>query len=168
MEESLYLTKFGSKVHIVHRRDKLRASKIMAERALEHPKIEVLWNRIPIKVEGKQVVEKIILQDTVTGKEEEHPASGVFFAIGHQPNTAFLKDQIELHETGYIKVKPGTCYTNIEGVFAAGDVFDHTYRQAVTAAGSGCMAAIDAERWLSLQGRTESRVPPEELKVPEC
>ncbi len=152
VEEAIFLTKYGSKVFLVHRRDALRASKIMAERAMHHPKIEIIWNNALIKVEGDKVVRSVTLQDVNTKKETTHPAGGVFFAIGHVPNTSFLGGQIETHPNGYIKVVPGTTLTNVEGVFAAGDVQDHVYRQAVTAAGSGCMAALEAERWLSAQG----------------
>lgn len=154
-EEAIFLTKFGSKVYIVHRRDELRASKIMAERALKHPKIQVLWNRVLEKVEGDQVVRSVILKDTLSGSTEKHEAAGVFFAIGFTPNTAFLNGQLELEENKYLKVKPGTTLTSVEGVFAAGDVQDHVYRQAISAAGSGCMAALDAERWLSANGLIE-------------
>lgn len=150
VEEAIFLTKFGSKVFIVHRRGELRASKIMAERALKHPKIEIIWNHVLTKVEGDNVVRSITLQDVNTQKETKHDAAGVFFAIGHEPNTGFLKGQLEVEPNGYIKVFTGT-QTSIEGVFAAGDVQDHVYRQAVTAAGSGCMAALDAERWLSVR-----------------
>ncbi len=149
VEEAIFLTKFGSKVYIVHRRDELRASKIMAARALKHPKIEMIWNHVLTKVEGDNVVRSITLQDVKTNQETKHEAAGVFFAIGHEPNTSFLKGQLEVEPNGYIKVVKGTTRTSIEGVFAAGDVQDHVYRQAVTAAGSGCMAALDAERWLS-------------------
>ena len=152
VEEAVFLTKYGSKVYLVHRRDELRASKIMAERAKNHPKIEILWNSAIDKISGDQLVRKVRLKNLVTGKVEEREAAGVFFAIGHQPNTGFLGGQLKLHETGYVVVKPGTTYTSVEGVFAAGDVQDHVYRQAVTAAGSGCMAALDAERWLSHEG----------------
>jgi thioredoxin reductase (NADPH) len=124
----------------------------MAERALHHPKIEILWNTVIEKISGGQFVEKVLLKNVITGGVEERPAGGVFFAIGHQPNTAFLKGQIATDETGYLKVKPGTTFTSIDGVFAAGDVQDPVYRQAVTAAGTGCMAALDAERWLSRLG----------------
>jgi len=154
VEEAVFLTKFGSKVYIVHRRGELRASKIMAERALNHPKIEVLWNHMITKVEGDDVVRAVTLQDVNTKKEIKKEAGGVFFAIGHDPNTAFLGDQIEKEQSGYLKVIPGTTLTNLEGVFAAGDVQDHIYRQAVTAAGSGCMAALDAEHWLVSKGLT--------------
>lgn len=151
VEEALFLTRFGSKVFIVHRRDELRASKIMAARALNHPKIEILWNSVLSKVEGDHVVRSVTLQDTVSGSEKKYEAGGVFFAIGHQPNTLFLAGQLELDAHGYIKVAKGTPRTNVEGVFAAGDVQDPHYRQAVTAAGSGCMAALDAERWLAVR-----------------
>ncbi|MGH2638464.1 MAG: thioredoxin-disulfide reductase [Rhabdochlamydiaceae bacterium] len=151
VEEALFLTKFGSKVFIVHRRDKLRASKIMEQRALNHPKIEVLWNQVLERVEGDNVVRFVTLKNSVTGAVAKYPAGGLFFAIGHSPNTGFLGGQIELEPSGYIKVVKGTSRTNVEGVFAAGDVQDPHYRQAVTAAGSGCMAALDAERWLSVR-----------------
>ena len=146
MEEALYLTKFGSKVYIVHRRNELRASKIMQQRALENPKIEVLWSSEIVAVEGDISVKTVSILNHATGITTKHEAGGLFFAVGHVPNTAFLKGQIDVHDTGYIKVAPGTCRTNVELVFAAGDVQDHVYRQAVTAAGSGCMAAIEAER----------------------
>jgi thioredoxin reductase (NADPH) len=149
VEEAIFLTKFGSKVYLVHRRDELRASKIMAQRAMNHPKIEILWNHVLTKVEGNTVVGSVTLQNVQTKQEMIRPAGGVFFAIGHEPNTLFLGNEIEKMNNGYIKVIPGTSKTNIEGVFAAGDVQDPNYRQAVTAAGSGCMAALDAERWLA-------------------
>lgn len=152
VEEAVFLTKYGSRVYLVHRRDQLRASKIMAERALKHPKIEILWNSAIEKISGDQVVKKVLVKNLATGAAEEREAGGVFFAIGHQPNTGFLNGQLNTNETGYVLVRPGTTYTSVEGVFAAGDVQDPTYRQAVTAAGSGCMAALDAERWLSEMG----------------
>lgn len=153
VEEAVFLTKFASKVYLVHRRHELRASKIMAERALHHPKIELIWNHILVKVEGDDVVRSVTLQDVVTKQEMKRDAGGVFFAIGHIPNTVFLGDQVEKSgNTGYLKVVPGTTITNVEGVFAAGDVQDPNYRQAVTAAGSGCMASLDAEKWLSAKG----------------
>lgn len=153
VEEATFLTKYGSKVYIVHRRDELRASKIMAKRALNHPKIEILWDSGIIKIEGDKVVRSVTVQNLKTGIEAKREAAGVFFAIGHKPNTDFLQGQLELNSTGYIAIKkPGTTYTSVEGVFAAGDVQDPHYRQAITAAGSGCMAAIDAERWLSEKG----------------
>lgn len=152
VEEAIFLTKYGSRVYIVHRRDELRASKIMAARALKHPKIEILWNSAIEKIEGDQVVRKVRLKNLQDGRTGEREAAGVFFAIGHQPNTAFLKGQLALNPAGYIVVKSGATNTSIEGIFAAGDVQDPTYRQAVSAAGSGCMAALDAERWLSHEG----------------
>ncbi len=148
MEDALFMTKYASKVTIVHRRDAFRASKIMGERALEHPKIEVAWNSVVTKIEGGDVVERVRIQDVNSKEERVVDAAGVFFAIGHQPNTGFLGGQVKLLDNGYIKVVPGTTKTNIDGVFAAGDVQDYIYRQAVSAAGSGCMAALDAERFL--------------------
>jgi len=148
-EEALFLTKYGSKIYIVHRRNELRASKIMSSRVEKHPKIEILWDSVLTNVEGDQIVRSVTLKNVSSGKEEKRVAGGVFFAVGHVPNTSFLNGQIALHENGYIKVQPGTTQTTVEGVFAAGDCQDHVYRQAVTAAGSGCMAAIEAERWLA-------------------
>ena len=152
VEEATFLTKYGSKVYIVHRRDKLRASKIMQDRAINHPKIEILWDSEIIAVEGDQAVNSVTIINHKTQKETKSPAGGVFFAVGHVPNTSFLNGQLELHPSGYIKVKPGTCETNVELVYAAGDAQDHVYRQAITAAGTGCMAAIDVERALSAKG----------------
>ncbi|PIS01689.1 MAG: thioredoxin-disulfide reductase [Chlamydiae bacterium CG10_big_fil_rev_8_21_14_0_10_35_9] len=152
VEEAVFLTKYASKVFLVHRRDELRASKIMAQRAMNHPKVEVLWNKRVVEVFGDNIVRGVVLQDTVTNKEQKYEAGGLFFAIGHLPNTDFLKGQLATDEKGYLKVDKGSSRTNIEGVFAAGDVQDSIYRQAVTAAGSGCMAALDAERWLSEKG----------------
>ncbi|PJD98260.1 MAG: thioredoxin-disulfide reductase [Parachlamydia sp.] len=152
VEEALYLTKFGSKVYIVHRRHELRASKIMQERALNHSKVEILWDTVITKIEGDDVVRHVTLKNVKTAQETQQPAGGVFFAVGHTPNTTFLKGQIDLHDNGYIKVNPGTCQTSRELVFACGDAQDHVYRQAITAAGSGCMAAIEAERVLSARG----------------
>jgi thioredoxin reductase (NADPH) len=155
IEEAIFLTKYGKKIFIVHRRDELRASKIMAERALKHPKIEVIWNHILTKVDGDQIVRSVVIQEVMTKKEQKREAGGVFFAIGHNPNTEFLGGQLALESNGYLKVTPGGTETSIEGVFAAGDVQDHVYRQAVSAAGSGCMAALDAERWLSAKAHHE-------------
>lgn len=149
VEEAIFLTKYGSRVYIVHRRDELRASKIMAQRALKHPKIEILWNSVIEKIVGDQIVRKVHLKNLINGKKEERDAGGVFFAIGHKPNTDFLNGQLEMNATGYLIVQNGCTRTSCEGVFACGDVQDPTYRQAVTAAGTGCMAALDAERWLS-------------------
>ena len=149
MEEANFLTRFASKVHIIHRRDSFRASKIMVDRTLKNPKINVLWNTEVAEVlGGDKGVDGLLLKDTVTGKTEQKNVQGLFLAIGHKPNTDLFKEFIHLHDNGYIKTKPGSSYTNIEGVFASGDVQDHVYRQAITAAGTGCMAAIDAERWL--------------------
>ncbi|MBI1902983.1 MAG: thioredoxin-disulfide reductase [Planctomycetia bacterium] len=153
MEEAGYLTKFGSKVYLVHRRDAFRASKIMQDRILANPKVEVKWNRVVTEVLGDKSVSGVKLKDTVTGTTEELAASGMFAAIGHTPNTAFLAGQLELTEKGYIRwTRPQRTYTSVEGVFAAGDAADDYYRQAVTAAGTGCMAALDAERWLASKG----------------
>lgn len=150
MEEALFLTKFANKITIVHRRDEFRASKIMAQRAIDHPKIDVLWNTVLEEIHGEGTVEKVTLRDTVTGDSREMAANGVFIAIGHKPNTDLFAQHLDLDENGYIVKSPdGSTRTNVDGVFAAGDVADHTYRQAVTAAGTGCMAAIDAERWLA-------------------
>lgn len=149
MEEALFLTKFGSKVYIVHRRDELRASKIMGERAIQHPKIEVLWDSVVSQVHGTDKVEAVTIHNVKTDQKEKREAGGLFFAIGHTPNTAFLGDQLEMDESGYLLVEPGTAKTQLSGVFACGDVADKVYRQAITAAGSGCMAALEAERWLS-------------------
>ena len=152
-EEAIFLTKFGSKVLIVHRRDQLRASKIMAERVLKHEKITPLWNRAVSKVHGTKAsgVTGVTLQDTKSGKTEEVACDAVFVAIGHVPSSQLFKGAINMDENGYMVPKPNSTATNIEGVFACGDVQDHVFRQAITAAGSGCMAAIDAERWLEKQ-----------------
>ena len=152
VEEATFLTKYGSKVYIVHRRHELRASKIMAKHATEHPKIEILWDTVLLKVEGGDVVESVTLQNVKTKEEKKRGAAGVFFAIGHNPNTAFLKEQLKTDDHGYLLVKNGSTHTHIDGVFAAGDVQDKVYRQAISAAGSGCMAALDAERWLTANG----------------
>jgi len=152
MEEALFLTKFASKVIVVHRRDELRASKIMAARAEAHPKIEMRWNSIVTEIHGDDLVSGATLEDTVTGETSEIPIDGVFIAIGHKPTTDLFVDKLDLDENGYLLIADGVgTRTSVEGVFAAGDVVDHVYRQAVTAAGTGCMAAIDAERWLAHQ-----------------
>ena len=148
MEEAGFLTKFASKVTLIHRRDALRASKIMQQRAFDNPKIEFAWNSVVVDVVGGTKVEALALLDTVTGEERDLPVTGVFIAIGHRPNTDLFTDQLDMDDAGYLVTGADRSTTNIEGVFACGDVQDHTYRQAVTAAGSGCMAAIDAERWL--------------------
>ena len=153
MEEANYLTRFTSEVVVVHRRDTLRASKIMQERALRNPKIRFIWNSEVAEILGekRKKVEGVKLRDTITGAITEHPINGVFVAIGHEPNTKFLEGQLPMDARGYLRVEPGTAHTTIPGVFAAGDVADAVYRQAVTAAGTGCMAAIEAERWLEAQ-----------------
>ncbi len=153
MEEGTYLTKFASKVTIVHRRDELRASKIMQDRALKNDKIEWQWNKTVTEILGTREdgVHGVALRDTVTGEESEYPCQGVFLAIGHRPNTGLFQGQLAMDDTGYLEVACPTTHTSVEGVFAAGDVMDPIYRQAVTAAGTGCQAAIDAERWLEEQ-----------------
>jgi thioredoxin reductase (NADPH) len=151
MEEALFLTKFGSKVTIVHRRDEFRASKIMARRALDHSKIEVVWDTVVEEVLGDGAVTGVKVRNVKTDEVSELPAQGVFMAIGHTPNTSVFADQIDLDEKGYILTEPGSTATSVPGVFAGGDVVDKVYRQAITAAGLGCQAAIDAERWLESQ-----------------
>jgi len=151
MEESLFLTRFASKVTIVHRRDEFRASKIMAERALAHPKIEVRWNSVPEEILGEGTVTGVRLRDVTTGESRVLAAGGVFVAIGHEPNTGLFEGLLSLNEKGYLETF-GNTVTSVPGVFGAGDVVDYTYRQAVTAAGMGCQAALDAERWLAEQG----------------
>ncbi len=152
VEEALFLTKFGSRVYVVHRRDELRASKIMAERLIKHPKVEMLWDSVLEEVSGDTVVRKVKVKNLKTNAVTERPAAGVFFAIGHEPNTRFLNGQLQTNAVGYLEVKPGHTHTSVEGVYACGDVQDPHYRQAVSAAGTGCMAALDAERWLSSKG----------------
>jgi thioredoxin reductase (NADPH) len=151
LEEALFLTRFASKVTVIHRRDQLRASKIMQDRALKHEKIEFAWNAVVDEILGEDEVTGVRLKDTQTGDTREIELGAVFIAIGHTPNTAFLGGQLEVDDAGYIKVEAGTTRTSIQGVFACGDVIDPHYRQAITAAGTGCMAAIDAERWLAEQ-----------------
>jgi len=148
IEEAIFLTKFATTVSLIHRRDELRASKIMQDRAFANPKIEFVWNSEVSDVMGDGSVESIRLRDTVTGAESDLDVQGVFVAIGHDPNTALFRDQLELDDNGYIVTAPDSTRTSVEGVFAAGDVQDHVFRQAITASGSGCMAAIEAERWL--------------------
>ena len=154
MEEATYLTNFASEVILIHRRDGFRASQIMLDRAKKNPKIKFMTNRVIKKIlggtnaMGHKKVTGAILENTEDGSTEEISADGIFMAIGHKPNTDIFGDQLDKDETGYLIVKPGSTYTNIDGVFAAGDVADKVYRQAVTAAGTGCMAALDAQRWL--------------------
>ena len=156
MEEANFLTKFASEVILVHRREEFKSSKIMLERAQKNPKVKFMTNKVIKEVLGKEdngrkTMTGVILEDTTDFTTEQVDADGLFIAIGHKPNTDLFKGMLDMDETGYLKVKPGSTYTNIDGVFAAGDVADKVYRQAVTAAGSGCMAAIDAERWLEAQ-----------------
>jgi thioredoxin reductase (NADPH) len=148
MEEALFLTKFASKVTIVHRRDEFRASKIMAQRAIDHPKIGVLWNTTVDEVLGDDLVTGLKITNTQTGEQSILPVEGFFLAIGHDPNTNIFQDQLELDIAGYVVTEAGSTTTSVAGVFAAGDVVDHYYQQAVTAAGMGCQAAIDVEHWL--------------------
>ncbi len=154
VEEATFLTKFASKVTIIHRRDKLRASKIMQDRAMKNPKVDFLWDSAVTDVLGAETgcITGVRVKNLKTGQTSDRPCGGLFIAIGHQPNTSLFVGQLDMNEQGYLKTKPGGTATNIPGVFASGDVADHVYRQAVTAAGTGCMAAIDAERYLeSLQ-----------------
>lgn len=148
LEEASFLTKFASKVTVIHRRDELRASQIMQDRAFANPKIEFRWNSTVVEYLGDTKLAGVVVQDTQTGERAELTVDGLFIAIGHRPNTGLFQGHLELLDNGYLRTEPGTSYTNVEGVFACGDVQDYTYRQAITAAGSGCMAAIDAERWL--------------------
>jgi len=152
MEEAIYLTNFASTVYLIHRRDEFRASPIMAERALANDKIEVVWNSVVTEVHGDDFVEKLSLEDTVTGETSELEVGGLFVAIGHKPNVDFLDGQLPLKENGYVQLpNPGRMATDIPGVFVAGDVTDDYYRQAITAAGMGCQAALEAERWIALE-----------------
>jgi thioredoxin reductase (NADPH) len=151
MEEATFLTKFASTVTIVHRRDEFRASKIMQERVLSNPKIRVTWDTVVEEIVGDSAVTAVRLRNVATGATSEHPTDGVFVAIGHTPNTDLVKGQLELTDSGYVLVQEPTTKTSVPGVFAAGDVTDLIYRQAVTAAGQGCKAAIDAERFLEEQ-----------------
>ena len=148
IEEATFLTKFASKVTLIHRRDTLRASKIMQERAFNNPKIEFMWNSVVEDLVGDTKLEGAVVRNVLTNEVTTLPVTGLFVAIGHRPNTDLFKGVLDMEDNGYLITKPGTSYTNIPGVFACGDVQDYTYRQAITAAGSGCMAAIDCERWL--------------------
>jgi len=148
MEEAIFLTKFGKSVHVVHRRDKLRASKVMQERAFENQKIKFYWNKVVDEITGKEKVTQVIIRDLATNEKQTLDAGAIFVAIGHEPNTKIFNGQVELDQQGYVVLKDDT-KTSVEGVFAAGDVHDHRYRQAVTAAGFGCMAGIDVDKYLS-------------------
>jgi thioredoxin reductase (NADPH) len=149
IEEALFLTKFASKVTVIHRRDELRASKIMQDRAFANDKIEFRWNSVVEDALGTDKLEGVQVRDVLTDETAELPLTGLFVAIGHRPNTDLFKGQLDMDENGYLVTRPGSTATSIEGVFAAGDVQDHVYRQAITAAGTGCMAAIEVERWLA-------------------
>jgi thioredoxin reductase (NADPH) len=152
MEEAQFLTRFAKQVYVIHRRDSFRASKIMVDRTLKNPKIKVLWNQGVEEVLGDgKGVNAVQLKDTVTGKLSTLDVQGLFIAIGHKPNTDLIKGILDMNETGYLITQPGSTYTNVSGVFASGDVQDPIYRQAITAAGTGCMASLDAERWLEAQ-----------------
>jgi thioredoxin reductase (NADPH) len=151
MEEAQFLTRFAKKVYVIHRRDTFRASKIMADRVMKNEKIEVLWNSQLHDVKGEKEVTAIDIKNVESGEVREMPMDGVFIAIGHKPNTAIFGGQLEMDSNGYLITKPDSTHTSVDGVFASGDVQDHIYRQAVTAAGTGCMAAIDCERWLENQ-----------------
>ncbi len=151
MEEAIFLTKFADKVTVIHRRKELRASKIMQDRAFKNEKIEFVWDSVVTDILGDGAVSGVRLRNVVTGEECALPVTGLFVAIGHVPNTSLFKSQLDMDDAGYLLTARGSTRTNVEGVFACGDVQDRTYRQAVTAAGSGCMAAIDAERWLEAQ-----------------
>ncbi|HEY3216018.1 MAG TPA: thioredoxin-disulfide reductase [Candidatus Eisenbacteria bacterium] len=168
MEEATYLTRLCSEVVVIHRRDSLRASKVMQERALKSPKIRFIWDSEVIEVLGneKPVVTGVKLKNLKTGAITEHPTDAVFVAIGHQPSTEFLRGQLPMDERGYLEVEPGTARTMIPGIFAAGDVADPVYRQAVTAAGSGCMAAIDAEHFLAAEDHATATGEPAALSTP--
>jgi thioredoxin reductase (NADPH) len=162
LEEAMFLTKFADKVTVIHRRDSLRASKIMQERAFKNDKITFAWNSTVVQLLGESKLEGAVLEDTQTGARTTLPVTGLFVAIGHRPNTDLFKGILDMDDAGYLVTAPGGTATNIPGVFACGDVQDHTYRQAITAAGSGCMAAIDAERWLE----ANHEAPPDIAETP--
>ncbi|MDX6297384.1 MAG: thioredoxin reductase, partial [Nocardioidaceae bacterium] len=149
VEEATFLSRFASKVTIVHRRDRLRASAIMVQRALGNPKIEFAWNSEVAEIVGEEHLQGVVLRDTVTGKTRRLEVTGLFIAIGHDPRSELVRGQVDVDDAGYVLVEGRTTHTNLPGVFAAGDLVDHTYRQAVTAAGTGCGAALDAERYLT-------------------
>ena len=166
MEEATFLTKFARSVTLVHRRDEFRASKIMLDRARANDKIKFVTNTAVVAVEGESTVTGLRLRDTKTGKESTLPVTGVFVAIGHDPRSALVRGAVDLDADGYVLVKGNSTYTSLEGVFAAGDLVDHTYRQAVTAAGTGCAAAIDAERWLAVQAEQAERTQTQPAGAP--
>ncbi len=159
VEEALFLTRFGSKVTLIHRRDELRASKIMAERAMANDKLEFAWNSEVAEIHGDGILEAVTLRDTQTGETRRLDVSGLFIAIGHDPRSELLVGQVDLDDEGYVLTQPGSTATNIAGVFAAGDLVDHTYRQAITAAGTGCQAALDAERFLAAHEEAGAPAP---------
>jgi thioredoxin reductase (NADPH) len=161
LEEAIFLTKFAESVVVIHRRKELRASKIMQDRAFRNPKIRFIWDSVVTDVIGETQVEGVRLRDVISEQETVLPVSGLFVAIGHVPNTDLFAGQLDMDDNGYLITHDGS-KTNIEGVFACGDVQDHVYRQAVTASGSGCMAAIDSERWLEAQGEA----PPDLIETP--
>jgi thioredoxin reductase (NADPH) len=173
-EEAIFLTKYGSKVHMLVRRDRLRASKVMQDRVLNHPNIEVHWNTAPVDVYGHEFVQGVKLQNTADRSERDLAVGGLFYAIGHKPNTNLFKGQIDLDDTGYVITHGKSTATSVEGVYACGDVQDHEYRQAITAAGTGCMAALEAERWLSAKGLSQefhlpdSHLEPEDTRVTQA
>jgi thioredoxin reductase (NADPH) len=158
LEEALFLTKFADKVTVIHRRNELRASKIMQERAIKNDKIEFLWHSVVVGLEGESKLEGVVVEDVRTGERSTLGVTGLFVAIGHRPNTDLFRGLLDMDEAGYLVTEPGSTRTNVPGVFACGDVQDHTYRQAITAAGSGCMAAIDAERWLEATGDAPAEI----------
>lgn len=156
-EEAIFLTKYGSKVTVLVRKDKLRASNIMAKRLSSHPKVEIKYNHVALEAQGDgSLLQSLKIKNVVTGEISELPSNGLFYAVGHEPATAIVKGQIETDEEGYVKTQPGTSYTSVKGVFAAGDVQDKRYRQAITSAGSGCMAALEAERLLAEEEEEEA------------
>jgi len=161
MEEATFLTRFASSVTVVHRRDALRASKIMQDRAEADPKISFAWNSEVVALHGENALAGVTLRDTVTGETCDLDVTGMFVAIGHDPRSDLVKGQLDLDDEGYVLVRQPTTVTNLDGVFAAGDVVDHVYRQAITAAGSGCAAALDAERWLAARNSAATTLPPE-------
>jgi thioredoxin reductase (NADPH) len=162
VEEAIFLTRFAKSVTIVHRRDELRASKIMAARAFKNPKITFAWNSVVTEIHGDKTLTGITLQDTITGQERELPVSGLFIAIGHDPRSELVKGQVDLDADGYVICHGSTTKTNLAGVFASGDLVDHTYRQAVTAAGTGCAAALDAEKYLTALHHADHSVAADE------